>query len=43
MEEIKLKDLTGSQKRESLIDWIRNLDEYALDLLLIEYLDYKEE
>ena len=33
------KNLTIEEKRELLFDWIRNLDEQALDLLIQEYLN----
>ena len=31
------EQMTLEEKREALYDWIRNLDEYALDELIKEY------
>lgn len=33
------EEMTLDEKRNALYDWIRNLDEEALDALIIEYLD----
>lgn len=37
---MNLEDMTPDEKRIALYDWIRNLDEEALDELIKEYLDY---
>lgn len=34
--------MTLDEKRKALYDWIKNLDEEALDQLIIEYLDVGE-
>jgi hypothetical protein len=36
---MNIDTMTIDEKRESLFDWIRNLDEEALDSLIEEYLD----
>lgn len=36
---MNLEQMTLEEKREKLYDWIRNLDEEALNQLIIEYLE----
>jgi len=38
---MKIEEMTEEQKREALFDWIRNIDEFALDDLIEEYLNGK--
>lgn len=33
------EEMTKEEKKESLFDWIRNLDEFALDDLIEEYIN----
>lgn len=39
----RLNDLNKLEKIEILRDWIDSMDEYGLDELLIEYLEYSDD
>jgi len=36
---MNIEEMTLNEKREALYDWIRNLDESALDSLIDEYIN----
>lgn len=36
---MNIEEMTEEEKREALFDWIRNLDEFALDELIEEYIN----
>ena len=36
---MNIEEMTKEEKREALYDWIRNLDEFALDELIEEYIN----
>ena len=36
---MKINEMTLDEKRSALYSWLRNLDEEALNSLIIEYLD----
>lgn len=36
---MNIEEMTEEEKREALFDWIRNLDEFALDDLIEEYIN----
>lgn len=38
-----LQNMSKYQKQEILFSWIRNMDEFAMDDLLIEHFDYEYE
>ncbi len=36
---MNIEEMTETEKREALFDWIRNMDEFALDELIKEYIN----